>query len=341
MSVRGHLLLTRFLKHNPTLVRFNSTKLNYQEIQIPVPWGHVAGKWWGPTDKRPILTLHGWQDNCGSFNRLIPLLNPDVGFLAIDFPGHGYSSRIPSGLYCHFADYLILVQYLVNYFKWPKVSLLGHSMGGIVSFMYTMVYPQNVDFLMCIDGAKPMIAENNIPRIARNITKFSRYVQFEMSDKEPPSYTIEEIKHKISLPNKNSVMYENAHHLMERNIAPSKVHPGKYYFTRDPRLRAGELVNWPQEESLAFAKFMTCPIFLAKAISGSYYEVKKNFYDVLDVLKESSVDCQYHRVEGTHHVHLNNPEILAGLMKEFIVKHNTAERGGGGMHEEMKVEGRN
>lgn len=33
------------------------------EIQIPVPWGKIAGKWWGPIDKRPIVCIHGWQVN--------------------------------------------------------------------------------------------------------------------------------------------------------------------------------------------------------------------------------------------------------------------------------------
>lgn len=33
---------------------------SFKEVKIPVPWGHIAGKWWGPTDKHPILALHGW-----------------------------------------------------------------------------------------------------------------------------------------------------------------------------------------------------------------------------------------------------------------------------------------
>lgn len=42
--------------------RFFSTKTrNYTEIKIPVPWGHVAAKWWGPGKSRPIVTVHGWQ----------------------------------------------------------------------------------------------------------------------------------------------------------------------------------------------------------------------------------------------------------------------------------------
>lgn len=43
---------------------------NFKEVTIPVPWGHVAGKWWGPTHKRPILTIHGWQVKAFSLNKL-------------------------------------------------------------------------------------------------------------------------------------------------------------------------------------------------------------------------------------------------------------------------------
>ena len=44
------------------------------ELSVPVPWGEIRGKVWGPDQGRPVLCLHGWADNCGSFNTLIPLL---------------------------------------------------------------------------------------------------------------------------------------------------------------------------------------------------------------------------------------------------------------------------
>lgn len=44
------------------------------ELSVPVPWGEIRGRVWGPDHGRPVLCLHGWADNCGTFNTLIPLL---------------------------------------------------------------------------------------------------------------------------------------------------------------------------------------------------------------------------------------------------------------------------
>lgn len=44
------------------------------ELSVPVPWGEIRGKIWGPDHGHPVLCVHGWADNCGTFNTLIPLL---------------------------------------------------------------------------------------------------------------------------------------------------------------------------------------------------------------------------------------------------------------------------
>ncbi|XP_066139697.1 probable serine hydrolase isoform X1 [Euwallacea fornicatus] len=332
-------VLKTFLKlpKSPALIRAFSSEKQIQEVSIPVPWGEVRGKWWGPKDQRPILCLHGWQDNCGTFDRLIPLLQKNIGFLAIDFPGHGYSSRLPLGIYYHFTTYLLTIQYIRKFFQWPKVSLMGHSLGGLSSYTYTMLYPQNIDFVICLDGAKPLIIKNRIGSMAKYIDKFLQNNERVSSDKEPPSYSVEEIKLKVHAPNKGSVNLEYTPYILERNIAPSKEHPGKYYFTRDPRLKSGELLNFSQEELVEHAQNITCPIFMSKHKQGSYYEIKQNFYDVLDVLKRNSRDCDFHYINGTHHGHLNDPAELAGLISNFIRKHNIEDRSIGGITPDIIV----
>ncbi|XP_975437.2 probable serine hydrolase [Tribolium castaneum] len=316
--------------------RHYSTKLRgFREVRIPVPWGHIAGKWWNPTDKRPILAVHGWQDNCGTFDRLAPLLRPDVGILAIDLPGHGYSSRLPPGTFYHNMNYPILIKHISDYFKWPKVSLMGHSLGAISCYVYTMLFPETVDFLICIDGVKPLYKKNNGPRMAEGIQELLKYDELARSGEEPPAYPLDTMKKKISALNNKSIDIEHCLHILERNIAPSKSDPKKYYFTRDPRLKSRLILNWSRKDLLEGAYRVIPPLLLIKFTGSGYFEDKKNFYELLEVLKKTSKEVQMHYVDGTHHTHLNNPESINTIIDKFVGVYNTETRDVGGIKKDI------
>lgn len=53
---------------------YQSVLCPVSELSVSVPWGEIRGKVWGPDQGRPVLCVHGWADNCGTFNTLIPLL---------------------------------------------------------------------------------------------------------------------------------------------------------------------------------------------------------------------------------------------------------------------------
>lgn len=82
------------------------------------------GKWWGPKEIQPILSVHGWQDNAGTFDKLIPIIiNNNTSLFCIDLPGHGFSSHNPEGTFYYvFWDGVILLRRIVKHFKWDKVS---------------------------------------------------------------------------------------------------------------------------------------------------------------------------------------------------------------------------
>ncbi|CAG7829321.1 unnamed protein product, partial [Allacma fusca] len=54
----------------------------WEEIRIPVPWGHIAGKAWGNKNGFPVLGLHGWLDNAGTFDTIAPLFLDSMYFVA-------------------------------------------------------------------------------------------------------------------------------------------------------------------------------------------------------------------------------------------------------------------
>ncbi|KOC70854.1 putative serine hydrolase [Habropoda laboriosa] len=48
------------------------------------------------------------------------------------------------------------------------------------------------------------------------------------------------------------------------------------------------------------------------------FEIPEAYEKVLDQIKIGAEKFEYHEVEGTHHVHLNNPERVAPIINNFI-----------------------
>ena len=125
----------------------------------------------------------------------------------------------------------------MQFFDWKKISLMGHSLGAIISFMYGYLFPKDVDFLVCIDGLHPLIHPLKTQRVVRSIEEFLKYDSLGENTDEPPSYEFRDMVVKMHEATKKSVNLDVAKYILARNIAPSKKFPGKFYFRRDPRLK--------------------------------------------------------------------------------------------------------
>lgn len=289
-----------------------------EEIQIPVPWGHISGKWWGPIDQQPLVALHGWQDNAGTFDRLIPLLPPDLAILAIDLPGHGLSSHLSTGqFYYVFWDGLIILRRIAKYYKWNKVRLLGHSLGGAISFLYAASYPDEVEFMISLDIASPSVKDTTkTPRIiGDSIDKFLKYELLQSDG--IPSYSYDEVLTIVEDAYKGSITKEGAMILMKRGLRPAS-EPERYYFSRDPRLKVSVLGMISLDLVLAYAARIKCAYLNIRAIPGMKFDHPEYYEKILDQIKLGAKKFEYHKVEGTHHVHLNNPERIAPIINNFI-----------------------
>lgn len=302
-------------------------QLEPEEVRIPVPFGEIAAKWWGPRDVRPILAIHGWLDNAGTFDTLIPLLPHHMSFLAIDLPGHGLSSRIPAGLTYQSMDHVYLIQRIKNHYQWNRISLLGHSMGSIVSMVYTATFPAQVDLYVGLDCIKSHITEpaEIVRRLQHRIPKgLLADDEHNQNPSEPPSYTYNELLDRLHLGSNKSVSKQVAPFLLNRNITHSTAYPGRFYFTRDSRLKYMHSVSvgWSQDQCLAMAKRMaSVPYLFVKATEGSYYEDRKYFDQFVDVVRAVNPRFQLEYVEGSHHVHLSEPDKVAPIVAAFLEKY--------------------
>ncbi|XP_076160863.1 putative serine hydrolase isoform X1 [Ptiloglossa arizonensis] len=289
-----------------------------EEIQIPVPWGHLSGKWWGPKDHQPIVAIHGWQDNCGTFDTLIALMPSNVAVLALDMPGHGHSSHFPIGQFYHVLwDGLLSLRRIVKYYKWNKVKLLGHSLGGAISFLYAASYPDEVEFLISIDiagpGVKDVIKTAGIT--GDTVDKFLKYETMESNS--VPSYSYEEALQIVEDAYNGSITKESAIILMKRGTR-STCDSGRYCFSRDARLKVSMLGMLSMDLVLAYANQIKCAYLNIRAIDGLKYDQPENYDKILNQIKIGARIFEYQKVEGTHHVHLNNPERIAPLINKFI-----------------------
>ncbi|XP_011646021.1 probable serine hydrolase isoform X2 [Pogonomyrmex barbatus] len=292
-------------------------KEDVKDIQIQVPWGYIRGKWWGSADKQPIVAIHGWQDNSGTFDALAQLL-PNIAILSIDLPGHGLSTHLPPGqFYYIFWDGLLTLRRIVKHYKWNKVKLLGHSLGGAISFLYAASYPDEVDILISLDIASPSVRD--VKKIATHtgeyIDKFLKYESLTLDN--VPCYGYEEMIDIVEKAYEGGITNEGAKILMKRGMQPA-YQKNKYYFSRDPRLKVSLLGMLSLDLVLEYASHIKCAYLNIRAVPGLKLEQPENYEKVLDIIKQGARKFEYHEVKGTHHVHLNDPEKIAPIIKNFL-----------------------
>lgn len=121
---------------------------------------------WGPEDARPIVFLHGTQDNSLTFQFMVEHLRGDWCVIAPDWRGHGRSQWVSQGYWFHefVADLDVLVDTLLPDVAFPVV---GHSLGGNIASVYAGLMPDRVTHLISLDGFGPLT--NRVPVDPRTI----------------------------------------------------------------------------------------------------------------------------------------------------------------------------
>lgn len=297
-----------------------------EEIKINVPWGYIACKWWGSKSVRPIVCIHGWQDNCGSFDPLINQLPHHLSYLAIDLPGHGLSSRIPDGMIYSLELYFYSLMLVCDHFRWERVSLMAHSLGSVVSFLYASTFPNKCDMVIGLDTLKPY--SNIFKLIHRHFAKgLQKSLEADVRNRqkqEPPSYTCEELLTKMKSGIFLQISDESALHLLQRSVLPSTIQPNKYYFARDSRLKASPIPMMAQDMLTMFARNITSPYCFIKSSVRPNVENESHYIEIVNIMRNNP-NFEIHSVDGDHHVHLNEPCKVSAIISTFINKYRSMQ----------------
>ncbi|XP_023020955.1 probable serine hydrolase [Leptinotarsa decemlineata] len=298
----------------------NTVKADFTELKIPVPWGHIAGKWWGSRNEQPIIALHGWLDNCGSFDNLAPLLvQKGFSLLCIDLPGHGFSSHLPKGQYYYLIfDGVHYLRRIVKRFGWREITIIGHSLGGSIAFLYAATFPKDVKKYISLDMAGPCGRLDS----GRFLEYFRTSIENGLDNEttgEWPTYSKDQLLNIFLMAFDGSVNRAGCEVLLRRGIKKASNKEG-YILSRDPRLKDSGLEFMPISQVLDIAPRITCEVLNIRsdAISKSYHP--EYYFMILDAIEKNSRKLERHLLSGSeHYLHLMNANEIAPIIIKFLI----------------------
>lgn len=276
--------------------------------------------WNSSEDRQPILALHGWQDNAGSFDLLAPLLK-NHSILAIDNPGHGLSSWLPLGIGYDDTTTILLIRKLKRHFNWKKIKLLGHSAGALVSFIYASLYPNDTEFVIALDSLqyRPIVNVDEYCReFAKNIDKFLD-LEEKYSVKNRVSYEEGDFLEKW-ITGSNYSLNEIAVRIMMRRGA-KRAEDGRFFFSRDPRVKLNLPLRaiYTEEHLEIMAKLIKCPYLVLR--SSSTFDDGEFSSNIVEIMKTNCKEFSLISMPGTHHLHLTNAKSVAKIVQSFLASH--------------------
>lgn len=265
-------------------------------------------EWGRPGPEPPVLLLHGFQEHARAWDWLAPLL-ADAGrhVVAWDARGHGDSEWIGRGGYYHFADYVADLAFVVRHLG-GRVALVGHSMGGNVSLLYTGTEPERVAALCVIEGLGPPDSPPDVaPR--RHAGWIADLQKVEAAERRGQTLAEAAAKLRRFFPLTDAI----ALHLAEHGTRPTG-EDGLVAWKWDPLHATRSPQPFYVAQARTFWARIACPVLYLEG-STSYLSAEKfDVADRLDLLRAERATI----AGAAHHPHLEQPAATARVLLDFL-----------------------
>ncbi|MBV7434850.1 alpha/beta hydrolase [Cardiobacteriaceae bacterium TAE3-ERU3] len=279
-------------------------------IRIDLAHMVVRGVAWGADAdhaQRTIVCLHGWLDNAMSFAPLAPLLaDEQTRLISLDLAGHGHSDHRPLGSGYHFSDYLRDVYLALAQFGIERFDFVCHSMGAAIATLYAGSFPEQVNSLVAIEcyGVPYVSDDHPLPeRFAERLPKLD--VMRSRSETVYP-----DIRPLIRARRQAGEMLpESAEILLRRNLEET---PDGFRFISDRRLTVAQPVLLSEAQLTTFLERISAPVLVIEAEEGLLPK-----WDFMPGRYECTADIRVERLAGGHHVHMDDAETVAAVIKDF------------------------
>jgi pimeloyl-ACP methyl ester carboxylesterase len=268
---------------------------------------------WGEPAGEPIVLVHGYLDIAQSWSPFVTSLQKELGeslwIIAPDCRGHGDSGRVGAGGYYYFPDYVLDLDRVVRARGATQFKLIGHSMGGTISFLYAGTFPKRVSRLVLIEGiGPPGMKFSDAPlRMEKWITEArerGRHHFREYTSVEAGASQLRQTNPRLNAP----LAHDLARAGMKQNDR------GKWVWKFDPLHRTAAPQPFYTEQAVEFFRRIECPVLIVegKASRQTQRTDKQARYDAIRNHRRVVID------HAGHMVHQDNPVELAEAIVNFL-----------------------
>ncbi|CAO3565713.1 unnamed protein product [Mortierella alpina] len=246
-------------------------------------------------------------------------LGPEpLEILALDLAGHGMSSHRQTEDY-NLWRFVEDLDQVTEQLQWHKHALIGHSMGGAVCTLYAGLYESRVVLCILLDNLGPWVrsVEDEPRRLLTHMEQKRKLVHKRMAFHP----TLESACDARSKGGDFELNRGSARILVSRGLRPVEISD-----PRDPHNTTPPLQGWTwstdriltiqpaQTISSVYARAFLCritsPVLAVMATEGQLKSENKEWF--------SNTRLTIKKVEGSHAVHLENPQLVSGHVCSWI-----------------------
>jgi pimeloyl-ACP methyl ester carboxylesterase len=268
---------------------------------------------WGDPGGEPLVLIHGFLDLAYSWKlfveAILEITQRPLRIIAPDCRGHGDSGWVGAGGYYHFPDYIFDLERVLHSAQVDRCKLIGHSMGGTISFVFTGTFPHRVEKLVLIEGIGPVVLEFSAAprRMEEWITEVNQrgrnhFRQY--SSIQAGANQLCQTHPRL----KPDFAQELARMAMKRHVN------GKWIWKFDPLHRTASPQPFYTAQALEFLRRISCPVLIVEGAESRQTRRtdRAQRHAALADQREAVIN------QAGHMVHQDNPRQLAQLVGRFL-----------------------
>lgn len=216
---------------------------------------------WGNPEAPPLILQHGGRDHCRSWDWAAQQLREQWHVICPDLRGHGDSDWSADGDYA-MSSFVYDFAQLIETLGYDQVTVVAHSMGGVVASRFTGLYPERVRKLVNIEGLGFAYDARGNPAGQSYAERFRKYIESRRRfsgfvAKRYPSLEAAYARMKEANPYLTDAQARHlTHHAANRN------EDGTWSWKYDPALNVFNPFDPTYDEIRGLWQAITCPVLL-------------------------------------------------------------------------------